>query len=112
MNGSGHSPRHNKVLAMTQKPHVRFIDFVVVLFSLDILHLLLSIVLWMVFGAEKEDPVVNAIVPILSVALYWTKFGLMVLFLKKVPFRVDKYEAPIAFKKIWALAFSWLLLIK
>lgn len=101
----------SKGLAMKPKPYARFIDFVIVLVSLDILHALLTVVLWMTFGPDKEDPVITTVTPILSVVLFWAKLGLAVLFWKRVPFRPDYVDASLAFRKLWTMAFFWPLLL-
>lgn len=98
---------------MKPKPYTRYIDFAVLLFSLDILHAVLSLGFWLVFGSSQEDPVISTIGPIASAMFWWLKVGLAVLFFKGVPFRVDIVGAPVAFTKIWTMSLFWpLMLVK
>lgn len=102
----------NKGPAVKPKPYVRYIDFLVVLISLDLLHFLLSTIVWMALGPDKEDPLLTTLLPVLSFAVFWTKLGLAVLFFKKVPFRIDVVDASVEYRKIWTMSFFWPLLIK
>lgn len=96
---------------MKTKPYIRFFDFVIVLFSLDILHFVLGLALAATFGVDKEDSVVYTVIPVISLILFWTKFGLGVLFWKKIPFRSSEANASVAFRKVWIMAFFWPLLL-
>lgn len=88
--------------------HNRFLDFVFVLFSVDLLNFALHIALWLLFGPDKDDPVLVTMSTILSAVSIWTKLGLALLLFKKVPFRI---KDTLAFKKIWVLSFFWPLLV-
>lgn len=91
---------------MKFKPYIRYLDFIVVLLSLDFLRLLLIFFSWAVFGPESEDTIAAKLLLFVLTILFWTKIGLAVLFWKKVPFRNPETDS-VAFKKIWTMAFFW-----
>lgn len=96
---------------MKIKPYILFFDFVIVLLSLDLLHVVLALALAAALGAEKENAIMNTIMLLLSLVFYWTKFGLIVLSWKKIPFRSSEANASVAFRKVWTMAFFWPLLL-
>lgn len=95
---------------MKPKTYIRYIDFIVVLLSLDVLRFLLIFGLWAVFGPESEDAIATTLILCFSTILFWTKVGLAVLFFKNVPFRNSETDS-VAFKKIWTMAFFWPLVL-
>jgi hypothetical protein len=95
---------------MKKKLYVRYIDFVILLVLLDILHLLSTMMLWVLLGPDKEDPMLITLAPLLSAVLFWMKLGLALLFWKRVPFRTEAVDASLEIKKIWTMALFWPLL--
>lgn len=95
---------------MKPKTYIRYIDFIVVLLSLDAVRFLLIFGLWALFGPESEDTFATTLFLVFSTILFWTKVGLAVLFWKNVPFRNPETNS-VAFKKIWTMAFFWPLVL-
>lgn len=95
---------------MNFKPYVRYLDLIVVLLSLDAFRLLFIFGVWAVFGPESEDAIATKLLLFFLTIVFWTKVGLAVLFWKKVPFRNTETNS-VAFKKIWAMAFFWPLVL-
>ena len=98
---------------MSQNPkYSRFFELLIILVSVDILHVVVSIALWLLLGSSgPEATAFPTASTILSNMLLWVKLGLVILFLKQVPMRLAPPAILKTARRLWVLAFFWPLVL-
>lgn len=89
----------------------KILDFIILVLSIDLLHMLAAIPIFMMLGAETNEDTLKSISFVLSLVTTWMKVGLAIFFVKKLPLRRGD-DSSIEFRKLWVMFLAWPLLLK